>query len=441
MTSTEQAPLRRNTRQHSRQYARLWRWHFYAAFLVIPFILWQGLTGVIYLWHEDIADALWPQLRHVAVRDVRIDLARVDLDHQLAAAMGAHRGAAPAMVMIDHDATRSTQFVFADGAALKSPTFVDPYSGQVLGTVPSTVWLPGLTRALHGGWPLGRSGSWLLELGAGWCIVMVLTGLYLWWPRHARGWGGVVYPRWRAGPRVFWKDLHAVVGVWFSAIFLAFLFTALPWTDFWGKHVLRPIQQLTGQVAPSLPGGGGGHHSGHAGMWHGVALQRAVDAARREGLEGDLQIAVPPGMAPLTVTMKAGRAANERTLSIDRHRGIVLARLGWNDYPLVPKLVSTGVDLHEGTFFGRANQVFNTVVVMALLWLVVTGVIGWYRRRPGRGLSPPPVPLSNAPRWVKAGAVGLCVAMPLFGVSVALLWLIDAVRAVVLARGTRHVVG
>ncbi len=57
-TSPELAPRR--------AYARLWRWHFYAAFLVIPFVLWQGGTGVLYLWHQEIADVLWPQLRFVA---------------------------------------------------------------------------------------------------------------------------------------------------------------------------------------------------------------------------------------------------------------------------------------------------------------------------------------------------------------------------------------
>ena len=58
------------------QYRRLWRWHFYAAFLVIPFVLWQGTTGVLYLWHEQIADALWPELRFVEAGTQRVDLDR-----------------------------------------------------------------------------------------------------------------------------------------------------------------------------------------------------------------------------------------------------------------------------------------------------------------------------------------------------------------------------
>ena len=37
------------------------------------------------------------------------------------------------------------------------------------------------------------------------------------------------------GSRVFWRDLHATVGIWFAVVILAFLVTAFPWTTFWGK--------------------------------------------------------------------------------------------------------------------------------------------------------------------------------------------------------------
>jgi uncharacterized iron-regulated membrane protein len=30
-------------------YGRLWRWHFFAALIVIPFVLWQSVTGTLYL--------------------------------------------------------------------------------------------------------------------------------------------------------------------------------------------------------------------------------------------------------------------------------------------------------------------------------------------------------------------------------------------------------
>ncbi len=64
------------------------------------------------------------------------------------------------------------------------------------------------------------------------------------------GLAGVLYPRLRSGSRIFWRDLHATVGVYFALILLVFLFSALPWTTFWGGKVLRPIEAATHQGSP-----------------------------------------------------------------------------------------------------------------------------------------------------------------------------------------------
>src|SRR5207244_118177 len=106
------------------------------------------------------------------------------------------------------------------------------------------------SRSLHGGWPLGKPGSWLLELGDCWAIVMILTGFYLWWPR-SRKFPEVLWPRFHRGTRILLRDLHSTVAVLFSAIFLFFLVSALPWTSFWGSEVLSRIQAATGQVSPA----------------------------------------------------------------------------------------------------------------------------------------------------------------------------------------------
>ena len=49
---------------------------------------------------------------------------------------------------------------------------------------------------------------------------MIVTGLYLWWPRGGKGLGGVLYPRLGRSSRVFWRDLHGVTGVWISGLAL-----------------------------------------------------------------------------------------------------------------------------------------------------------------------------------------------------------------------------
>jgi uncharacterized iron-regulated membrane protein len=51
--------------QKPRYYGLLWRWHFFAALIVIPFVLWQSTTGTLYLWSEWWMDKAHPELRFV----------------------------------------------------------------------------------------------------------------------------------------------------------------------------------------------------------------------------------------------------------------------------------------------------------------------------------------------------------------------------------------
>ncbi|MFZ2507499.1 MAG: PepSY domain-containing protein [Steroidobacteraceae bacterium] len=413
-------------------YARLWRWHFFAALIVIPFVLWQSVTGVAYLWRKDLSALLYPQLMQVTPAPQS-----VSLDEQLASVLGRLPRNSLTAIEVHDDPSRSTTFFFRDDNGLPFPAFVNPHSGAFLGWVTSTYWLPGLSRGLHGGWPIEPYGSYLLELGASWAIVMILTGLYLWWPRQ-NGLAGALYPRLRAGSRVFWRDLHAVVGIYFALAFLAFLFTALPWTTFWGDEVLGRVQQATGQVSPNgffFASGADPHHASDA---HGgasthtahtqeqsISLDELIASARAAGARGTIELHPALQGGPVNVRDDHARAPDEVWLQLDAQTGAVLTRVTWRDFPLLSKLVSLGVDLHEGSYFGRANQVFNTLVALALVWLCVTGFIGWYRRRPAGGLAPPPHRAIRFPAVLIAAAGFLCVALPLLGASVLAITLLD----------------
>jgi uncharacterized iron-regulated membrane protein len=415
-------------------YARVWRWHFFAALVVIPFVLWQSVTGVLYLWRDDFAQIAHPELMRVAPADQT-----VSLDDQLASVLKHQSRDRLTAIEISDDASRSTAFFFRADNGLPYPAFVNPHSGEYLGSVESTHWLAGLTRALHGGWPIQPYGSYLLELGASWAIVMTLTGLYLWWPRNANGLAGVLYPRLRAGSRVFWRDLHSTVGVYFALIFLSFLFTALPWTTFWGEQVLARVEKAAGQQAPngfffasgsdhhhaSAPG----EHAGHVGHEapHAIGLDDLVANARAAGARGKIELHPTMDGSSVNIRDQHPRAPDEVWLQLDGRSGAVLTRVVWEDFPVLPRVVSLGVDLHEGTFFGRANQVFNTLVALALVWLSVTGFIGWYKRRPSSGgLAAPPRRDVRVPAAVLSGGALLCVLLPLLGASVLAIAILDS---------------
>lgn len=397
---------------------RAWRWHFLAALLVIPFVLWQSATGTLYLWSDALVDQRHPDLRFVPP-----GTERAPLDAQVQVARDYAAGASVVDVLVPADPRRSTRVTFTDAHGLPLAVFVDPWRAALLGSLEGIDWPVGWSRSLHGGWPLGDPGSWLLEIGACWTLVMVLTGLYLWWPRDGRGWRALL-PRLRSGRRLFWRDLHACVAVWFSLLIAVFLFTALPWTSFWGGHVLGPVQQALGQQAPRAAGFAPVFAGGGA---VGARLQRMLDEARARGMQGDLLFRMvdgPPGSA-VSLRSIQPRASQERYLLLDRGDARVLEEADGARFAAIASAVATGVKLHEGDYFGRFGPWINTAFALALSWLCVTGAMAWWRRKPAHALGLPPRARAGWPLWLRLSGLALFAVLPLLAASAALLWLLE----------------
>jgi uncharacterized iron-regulated membrane protein len=416
-------------------YSVFWRWHFLAALIVIPFVLWQSTTGTLYLWSE-----WWMDLRHPELRFVYPDGYDAAPSQQIAAALAsvtktldadavrdeALAGAANAVhphhpppvqeIMISGDPHRSTIVLLRNASGLPYPVFVNPYDARVLGSLTATEWLPGITRSLHGGWPLGKLGSWLLELGDGWAIAMIMTGLYLWWPR-GRGLFQALQPRFHAGPRVLIRDLHACVAVLFSAVFLFFLISALPWTAFWGGEMLSRVEHALGQASPAGFSPGGASIPQIASTL--ASVDEIVAAAQTRGVMGTLDIRLAPWpTAPLFVSNRDNAPADDRTILGDPTNGHVTGDFRNADLPVIPRLVAIGVHVHEGDF-GPVNLWLNTAFAISLVWLSVTGALSWWLRRPKLSLGIPPKVPVKWPRPVLVAVGTMCVLFPIFATSVA----------------------
>lgn len=213
-----------------RFYRAVWRWHFYAGLFVLPFIAWLALTGAAYLYQKPID------------RWVHHDLKVVAPSPQAPALPSAQIAAVTALS--PGDVFRYTTSERADGSVeigvlrpngQREVYYVDPTTAQVLGHLPDKGTFSGVVRRLHSLDLLGDYASALIEIAAGWAILLVLTGLYLWWPRGQKG--GITTVRGQPRQRLFWRDLHAVTGVWVGLVLLFLAVTGMPWSAVWGKQV------------------------------------------------------------------------------------------------------------------------------------------------------------------------------------------------------------
>ncbi len=192
-------------------YRGLWRWHFHAGLFCIPFVIILAITGSIYLFK--------PQIDALADRDVDslvVSGRRATGEAHIAAALASLPGSRLFVYEVPHEADDAVRVHLYAHDGTGRIVYVHPESLAILKSVPHTARLTEIVRMIHGELLAGKTGSLLIELAASWALIMLGTGLYLWWPRDARGAGGVLYPRLGAGRRVFWRDLHAVSGIWIS---------------------------------------------------------------------------------------------------------------------------------------------------------------------------------------------------------------------------------
>lgn len=425
------------TARASRLYATVWRWHFYAGLFVMPFLLVLALTGALYLFN--------PQVSHVEERAFRglPTATRVTPAAQVAAALRAAPGATFGNYRLP-EAPGDAAMVTVRLASGARQMFVAP-DGEVVGSLDPDRRIMQRVKKIHSQMFLGPRGSWLVELVACWAIVLVASGLYLWWPRE-RGLAGVLLMRRDGRGKWRWRDLHAVTAFWIVGFVGVLLLTSLPWTSVWGSafQAVRaelgwvdgpPEWTLGGEPPAGVPAD---PHAGHHGMpdMPGMApapaagLDRMVGRAAAEALPFPVFVAPPGGMgrfgAPAgdvwTVYSDTQNRPRQVTIRYDAHS---LAEIGRKGYGRgIDKAIGYGIAWHEGQLFGPANQAAGLLTVAGLLTLIVTGFVLWRRRRPAGTLGAPPGGAGRA-RGALAILLVLAALLPLLALSLVVLFLVD----------------
>jgi uncharacterized iron-regulated membrane protein len=418
----------------------VWRWHFYAGLFCIPFVIWLACTGSIYLWRPQIQ--AWLDRPY---NNLPVDGKRASPDAQVAAALKAVPGSQLRKYQLPEAPSEAVQILVGRSGADDTRVYVDPRSLAVLKTEDEQARLFNVIFHLHGELLAGAFGSYLVETAACWTIVMLLTGLYLWWPRNGGGLGGVLYPRLDRRGRGFWRDIHATTGFWVSIFALGLILTGLPWAKGWGTY-LTEIRHLTGTSHGPVDWTIGGkppqndammtEHAAHmvsSAPYHTVypvqpgELERVIATTRPLALAAPVSIKPPVNADGLwLVASEAADRPLRADLKIDGSTGRVVERSNFADRHWIDRVIGYGIAVHEGQLFGLANQILGSLTALFLVILSVSSAIMWWRRRPAGTLGAP-----MALDRPKIGAVlvifvmVLAIYMPVFGLTLALVCLVE----------------
>jgi uncharacterized iron-regulated membrane protein len=465
---------------------RIFRIHFYAGVIAGPFLLLLSLTGLVILYTQPIQDLLHGDLLTVADQS-----AQVPLQQQVDAATRDLSGFEVASVIPAPDGEHSTIVAMhpTDSEVLTN-VFVNPHTGEVLGRELAGNDVVGLANRLHGSlnnesvtvslpsiphlldstehpdfWVKIPVGSLVIELVTLWTLVLLITGVYLWWPRSSQKSKPLLRVRWAKGGRLRWQDLHSASGILVAGFLAVFIVSGMPWSDYWGESWDSMSSKLTPNAVASAEStsvhNGDLHSSGTSMEWAGrddKVPASEQDVPQRLDYTAIAAIASERGMLPgysidppQDVTTDGvteygsytlsnywpQKLSERRTLNVDQFSGDTVFDATAATMGSLKKATSFGVNLHMGTQYGLLTRILATIGCLLVILSVLTSYVLWWKRRPRGTAGLPKRPVrkrdlraAGTPALTLIG-VTLAIIYPSFGATLVLVVLVVLVDAVV----------
>jgi uncharacterized iron-regulated membrane protein len=429
----------------ARRRSLLWRLHFWSALIASPFVLVACLTGLLYVFTPQIERSLHGHLDTVQPQAQAKTLDEV----VLVARQAVPEGWSLHSVVPAFDADDSVRVAFTPpmqdkakagghgghggpgasaGAAEAKPQFlrpnfgiptravvvyVNPYSAEVLGQLKESERFATWARKLHSNLQQGDGWRWMIELAASWTMVMLLTGVYLWWPRL--GQSGL--PQASAKGRLAWRQWHAFVGVALGLISFVILTTGLTWSERAGGQI-KWARDATGQTPPRIPAG---FKSTLAEGANPLTWEQAVQAIQRDAPQVSMMVMAPKGPDGVwrANQMDKGDPTKRFDMLVDAYSGQKLYYSGWSEQTAFGKATAIGIPFHRGEF-GVWNQVVLFVFGAGILFSLVTGwVMVCKRCAAGSGIWPSILPGAwrSVSPWAWLGGAFILLSMPVLAIS------------------------
>lgn len=357
--------------------------HLTVAVLSGVVVLMMSATGVLLTYERQIVAFAERQAFTVAARDgPRLDADQL-ADHA-AAALG--EGAALVFEYGRNTPVRAT-------AGRRDQAFLDPYTGEVLGSgVAGVEAFFGFVTGLHRWLALDGASRGTARAITGATNLMFLfilvSGAFLWWPRRWR-WSllrtQLLFRRGLPTAKARDYNWHHVFGVWALAPLLLIVVSGVVISYPWASDlVFRAYGEEPARGRPSAGGGERGAPQGAAPA-DPVPLDRALAAVKAfDPNWRTITLHPPRPEAPMVIatvdTGNGAQAALRRTVTISRADASVVAVQG-NEAVSPGRRARTWMRfIHTGEVYGIVGQTVAGLASLAAVFLVYTGLALAFRR-------------------------------------------------------------
>lgn len=346
------------------------------------FFVVMGLTGSAMAWKDELY--MWEARRLTAVQPTG---ERASLEAVIAGA----RRAMPHLKKSDLsgvflDRNPRTPYLFFYGDFANHPNdghilMMDPYTAEPRRVILMRHTFIGFVQNLHTSLFLGAKGTLLSGWGAVALTALVLSGLWLWWPRTLAQIRSRLAVQRGASFRRRLHDWHNVLGIYLWPLLLLLTVTTVGMALDRQLHIQEMVYRLTGSPTkepqpPEVQAVG--------------RLLPLLDVVRQaERTAGTARFLFLPSSpekpAQLFTRIEPFGLFPNAVAHLDPYTGKLL-RVDEDRKDHAGGKVMTAIHvLHYGTYGGWATQVLYTVAGILPLGLFITGLLKWVEKRRGKG--------------------------------------------------------
>ncbi|HVI49507.1 MAG TPA: PepSY-associated TM helix domain-containing protein [Chitinophaga sp.] len=340
-------------------------------------VLVVALTGSILVFEQEID--LW--LNRDVLTTTHIHAQRKSLDELTAAVQQRVIGKEIQRIQVFQEPNRNALFMTSD----KKPdgriiVAVNPYTAEVAGVYSYDKRFFTIVLQLHRYLLMGETGKLITGISCIIFLLMLVSGMVLWWPRVKQAVKQRFRVKWNASfKRLNW-DLHAVLGFYAFLFLFVIAATGLVWSYPWVNKMLflladgKPQQKEVVKNDPASVRGVNGKME---------KMLTALNATYT--FPGDINIFIPAERTTAVMFSKENKKAHidnvVSAMYFDRNSGAALKVKPYEQESNGSKLRRLVYPVHTGSVYGWPTQILALLVSLFAASLPVTGTIIWLGRR------------------------------------------------------------
>lgn len=278
--------------------------------------------------------------------------------------------------------------------------YINPYTCELLPHIQGESFFK-TVEDIHRRLILGNIGKQLVGVSSIVLVILLFSGLYLYFPRLKRTFLASFTFSFKSKGRYFLHSIHSSIGLWVLPLYLVAVLTGLYWSYDWYRQGLHTLSGVALPVKPTM-------NVNKNAQNHTLALEKnkkepqlnrkkstiTVDTQLSKAFKlfeiflqkeySSATIRVPNKGSVYTISyfdedIIHSRARNQ--MQIDIHSWELLKHERYENKPLNEKLIGSMLPLHSGEYFGIIGQTLMFIASMLMPLFAITGLMLYLNRK------------------------------------------------------------